>query len=140
MYSSQSDLEKRIDPQLLCALTDDDADGLADEPVIAAAIADADGLIDTYLRARYTVPFDPVPDTVRSISAAVAIYFLLTRRHEIVPVEHLKRHEAAVQLLDHLARGAIALGAGQPSASPHLPQSNREPDDRTFDADSLESY
>ena len=140
MYCSQSDLEKRIDPQLLRALSDDDADGLADEAVIAAAIADADALIDTYLRARYTVPFDPVPEAVRSISAAMAIYFLLTRRREIVPAEHLKRYEAAVQLLDHLARGQIALGAGQPSASPHLPQSTREADERTFDAESLGNF
>jgi phage gp36-like protein len=140
MYCSQSDLEKRIDPQLLRALSDDDADGLADEAVIAAAIADADALIDTYLRARYTVPFDPVPEAVRSISAAMAIYFLLTRRREIVPAEHLKRYEAAVQLLDHLARGQIALDAGQPSASPHLPQSTREADERTFDAESLGNF
>jgi len=140
MYCSQSDLEKRIDPQLLRALSDDDADGLADEAVINAAIADADALIDTYLRARYTVPFDPVPEAVRSISAAVAIYFLLTRRREIVPAEHQKRYESAVRLLDHLARGEIALDAGQASVSPHLPQSTREADERTFDAESLETF
>jgi len=140
MYCTQSDLEKRLDPQVLRALSDDDADGLADAAVIAAAIADADALIDTYLRARYTVPLDPVPEAARSISAAVAIYFLLTRRREIVPAEHLKRYESAVQLLDHLARGAIALGASQPSASPHLPQSTREADDRTFDSESLENF
>jgi len=140
MYCSQSDLEKRIDPQLLRALSDDDADGLADEAVINAAIADADALIDTYLRARYAVPFDPVPEAVRSISAAVAIYFLLTRRREIVPDEHQKRYESAVRLLDRLARGEIALDAGQASASSHLPQSTREADERTFDDDSLESF
>lgn len=140
MYSTQSDLETRIDPQLLRALADDDADGLADTDVVDAAIADADSLIDTYLRARYTVPLSPAPDAVRSISASVAIYFLLTRRREIVPSEHQKRYEAAIRLLDHLARGEIALAAAQSSASPHLPQSNRETDDRTFDDDSLESY
>jgi len=140
MYCTQSDLETRLDPQLLRALTDDDADGLADTVVINAAVADADSVIDTYLRARYTVPFIPVPDAVRSISAAVAIYFLLTRRREIVPAEHLKRYESAIQLLDQLARGEIALDAGQPTTSPHLPQSSREPDERTFDAESLENY
>jgi len=140
MYSSQSDLEKRLDPQLLRALSDDDADGLADTTVINAAVADADALIDTYLRPRYTVPFDPVPEAVRSISAAVAIYFLLTRHREIVPAEHLKRYEAAIQLLDQLARGQIALDAGQPTSSPHLPQSTREADERTFDAESLENF
>jgi len=140
MYCTQSDLEKRIDPQLLRALTDDDADGLADTVVIDAAIADADSVIDTYLRARYTTPFIAVPDAIRSISAAVAIYFLLARRREIVPVEHLKRYESAIRLLDQLARGEVALDAGQPTASPHLPQSTREADERTFDAESLGDY
>jgi phage gp36-like protein len=140
MYCSQADLEKRLDPQVLRALTDDDGDGLADTAVIDAAIADADALIDTYLRARYVVPLNPVPDAVRSISAAVAIYFLLTRRHEIVPAEHLKRYESAMQLLDHLSRGEISLNASQPTESPHLPQSSREADERTFDEESLENY
>lgn len=140
MYCSQSDLEDRIDPQLLRALTDDDDDGLADTSLVNAAITDADALIDTYLRARYTVPLSPVPDAVLSISASVAIYFLLMRRREIVPAEHQKRYEAAIELLDQLARGEIALGAAQSSTSSHLPQSSRDTDDRTFDDDSLDSF
>jgi len=140
MYCSQSDLEKRLPPQVVRALTDDDGDGLADTAVIDAAVTDADALIDTYLRARYTVPLNPVPDAVRSISAAVAIYFLFTRHHEVVPTEHQKRYDAAVRLLDQLARGEMALDAGQGDASSHLPQSTREPEDRTFDDDSLGSF
>ena len=140
MYATQTDLEERIDPQLLRALSDDDADGLADPDVVAAAIADADALIDAHLRARYAVPLDSVPDLVKSISATVAVYFLLTRRSEIVPDVHLKRYEAAIQLLDHIARGQLALGAGQPASTPNLPQSNRTADDRTFDDDSLKEF
>ena len=140
MYCTQSDLEKRLDPQLVRALSDDDGDGLADEAVVNAAIADADALVDTYMQARYVVPFDPVPDALRSISAALAIYFLLTRRREIVPAEHQKRYESAVQLLDRLARGEVALGAAQTSSSPHMPHATRPDDDRTFDDESLENY
>lgn len=139
MYCSQTDLEERLDPQVLRALTDDDADGLADTDIVDAAIADAGAMIDTYLRARYTVPLSPVPDLVKSICATSTVYFLLTRRREIVPEEHLKRYEAAIQLLDRLARGELALGAGQAGDSPHLPQSNREVDDRTFD-ENLENF
>ena len=140
MYSTQTDLEERLDPQLLRALSDDDADGLADPGVVAAAIGDADALIDAHLRARYPIPLDPVPDLVKSISATVAVYFLLTRRSEIVPEVHLKRYEAAIQLLDHIARGQLSLGAGQPAAASHRPQSNRTADDRTFDVDSLSEF
>lgn len=140
MYCTKSDLEKRIDPQLLRALADDDGDGLADEEVVNAAIEDAGEIVDVYLRARYSVPLEPVPEAVRSITAAMAIYFLLTRRREIVPEEHQKRYESAVRLLDHLARGEIALDAGQSSASPHLPTSTRQSDERRFDDDSLESF
>ncbi len=140
MYSIQSDLEKRLDPQVLRAITDDDGDGLADEAVVAAAIADADALIESYLRARYAVPFNPVPETVRSISASVAVYFLLTRRSEIVPAEHLRRYEAVVRLLDRLARGEVALDAVQTEASSHLPQSSANGEDRVFDAESLDDF
>jgi len=140
MYSSQTDLEKRLDPQVLRAITDDDGDGLADEAVVTAAIADADAVIDSHLCARFTVPFDPVPDAVRSISAAVAIYYLVTRRNESVAAEHERRYVDALLLLGQLSRGEMALDAGQPSDSPHLPQSTREADERTFDSESLENY
>jgi len=140
MYCMLADLEKRLDPQWLRALSDDDGDGVADEGVIAAVIADADALIDTFLRARFTVPLESVPDIVRTISAAIALYLLLTRRQEIVPPEHLKRYEAALRLLDELARGLLALGAGQASTSPSLPQSSREDEERTFGAESLENF
>jgi len=137
MYCSREDLERRLDPQILRALSDDDGDGLADDAVLEAAIADADALIDTYLRARYGVPFDPVPAIVRSISAAVAIYFLLTRRREIVPAEHQRRYEAAIGLLDRLARGEAALDSAQPTGAAHLARSSSEEEKPTFDDDSL---
>ncbi|MCX8036173.1 MAG: DUF1320 domain-containing protein [Candidatus Sumerlaeia bacterium] len=98
MYCTQADLEQRLDPQVLRALADDDQDGLADTAVIGAAIADAGALIDARLHARYSVPFDPAPEIIRAVAAALAIYLLLTRRHDSAPAEHRRRYETALAL------------------------------------------
>jgi phage gp36-like protein len=121
MYCTVADLQKRLDPQRILTLSDDDANGVPDEDVINAVIADADALIDTYLRVRYTVPLDPTPDLVHAISTSIALYYLLARHNDIVPAEFVKRYDAAVQLLDHIARGLVSIGAAQPSTSPYLP-------------------
>ncbi len=140
MYCSQADLEQRLDPQVLRAVADDDQDGLADAAVLEAAIADAGALIDSRLRARYSVPFDSVPDLVRALAAAIAVYLLLTRRCDSAPAEHRRRYEAALALLEQLARGRLALDAPQGDASTHLPRSSREDDERQFPDDLLGNF
>ncbi|MCX7017107.1 MAG: DUF1320 family protein [Candidatus Sumerlaeota bacterium] len=65
-YATLDDLEKRIAPQTLVELADDDGDGAADAEVVAAALADADAAIDSYLSARYATPLASARPTARA--------------------------------------------------------------------------
>lgn len=49
------------------------------EPLIEAAIADADAEIDGYLAKRYTVPISPAPRVLNKFSKDIAVYNLFSR-------------------------------------------------------------
>ncbi len=137
MYCTVNDIEARIDPRHLAELADDNRDGLADTATIEAAIADADALIDTHLRARYAVPFDPAPDVLRRISCDLALSALFARRREADSPVHRARAQDAVRLLEAIARGEILLAE---SGLKGKPESTALDDDKTFSRDSLDAF
>lgn len=137
MYTSLSQLEKRINPQNILRLADDDIDGVADEQVINQAIADADAVIDAYLRNRYDVPFSTVPDIIESISAVISINNLYARRKELIPDEHKTRFEKAIELLEDIYRGKINIGTDILQSELDSTTLNQ---DKTFSSDSLEDF
>ena len=140
MYSSQAEIADRIDPKHLIELTDDDNDGVADGGVIDAAIADADGLIDTHLRSRYRLPLDTVPALVRKISADLAIAALFARRRESASPTHEARAEAARDLLGSIARGEVLLAEASETPLKGAPDSTSRGADKTFSKDSLDDF
>lgn len=75
-YVTQSELIERFGSDELLQVADRDGDDAVDAVVVDAAIADADAMIDSYCRGRYSVPFDPVPAEVRKVAADIARYNL----------------------------------------------------------------
>jgi len=75
-YITQSELETAYGANEIATLADRDADGLADGDVVTAAIERATGVVDGYLRSRFTLPLTTVPDMVRESALAIARYFL----------------------------------------------------------------
>ena len=75
-YVTQAELEERFGTDELLQIADRDDDESVDNAVVDAAIADADAMIDSYCRARYGVPFDPVPAEIRKVAADIARYNL----------------------------------------------------------------
>lgn len=75
-YVTQAELEERFGTAELLQIADRDDDESVDTAVVDAAIADADAMIDSYCRALYTVPFDPVPAEIRKVAADIARYNL----------------------------------------------------------------
>lgn len=75
-YATLSGIADRLDPATLLQLADVDGDGIADQNVIDAVIADADGLINGLLGNVYMVPIEPVPPVIREHSCTIAIYRL----------------------------------------------------------------
>ena len=109
-YSSQPDLEKRLTAGELVSLADLDEDGAADADVDTQAIADADALIDSYVRVRGAdVPLSPVPASVRNASVTLAHYYLCLGRRS-VPEDVQRARDDAVKWLEALAAGAATLG------------------------------
>ncbi|HNY28938.1 MAG TPA: DUF1320 domain-containing protein [Candidatus Sumerlaeota bacterium] len=140
MYATQTDLLNRLELRHLVELADDDGDGQPDPAVLDACITDADSVINSCLRARYAVPFSPVPPLLRKLSADLAIANLFARRREAASPTHEQRAQAARNLLQALANGEIQLADTGPLASNTLPQSTTLDHSRTFDSETLDPY
>ena len=120
-YCTQTDIEKRIGAADLAALADYDGDGSPDDEVVAAAIHDADSLIDSYLSVRFAVPVSPAPDALRARAVNVAVYFLRLRRDSATQ-DARRQHEEDVAWLREVVQGSVSLGL-EPSAT----ESDRAP-------------
>ena len=103
-YCTLDDIKsKRIPESTLVDLTDDDNAGVVDEAVVAGTIADADELIDGYLRGRYLLPLAPVPGLINSLSADLAVYHLFGRRAEFeIPKSVSEKNANALKVLDKI--------------------------------------
>lgn len=75
-YATEADLVARHGSALLIQLADRDGSGAADPDVIAAALASADALIDSYLSGRYAVPIAAPPPLIRDIAVDLAWHAL----------------------------------------------------------------
>lgn len=108
-YATEEDMRIRFGEETLAQLCPPDlpdpggpeGDGA---PSLAAALADATELIDSYAAARYRVPLEPVPAPVRRWCADIARWFLdLARTDEAIR----KAYEDAIAGLKDMARGVI---------------------------------
>ncbi|WP_425099138.1 gp436 family protein [Tropicibacter sp. S64] len=109
-YSTQADLEKHYGTALLVNLTDrgELASGVIDADVVTQAIADADAMIDGYIKTRYTLPLDGVPDPIGVLSRRIAIYNL----HVFEPSSKIVRdYEGAIATLKDIGKGIVQLDA-----------------------------
>lgn len=111
---------------------------VADETLarIEALLADAAQFIDGYLRARYSLPLDPVPTSLKRVAGDVARYYL----HEDRATDEIqRRYKDAVKLLESIAAGEVTLGAQDPSpATAGAPQVSTP--GRVFTRDSLRDF
>lgn len=107
-------------------------------PSLAAALADATELIDSYAAARYAVPLDPVPAPVRRWCADIARWYLDRARTD----EAIRQaYEDALQGLKDMARGIIVFqAAGVPSRDTAQGQVAMAGPERLFSRDSLKGF
>lgn len=139
-YATQQNLVDRFSEQELIELTDraDPPAGAIDAAAVAKALEDADGEINGYLAAKYTLPLDPVPLVLQRLAADIARYFLYKDRvTEIVE----KRYKDAVRFLKDVASGAVRLGV---DAANEEPAASGGPTysapDRVFTSDTLSDF
>ena len=119
-YVTLAQLIERYGEPALVAVTDvaEFATGVVNEAKVARAIADADAVIDGYLAKRgYALPLQPVHRLVTAWCRAIARYHLHKNRlapDGKDPIERAWRD--ALRLLQQVADGKFALGAGDPVA------------------------
>jgi phage gp36-like protein len=109
-----------------------------DADLFARAIADADALIDGYLKARYALPLSPVPALVTDLSQRIAIY----NAHASSVGDKIKAdHEMALKQLKDIASGLSRLDAAgvEPAASDAAEVLMSEPE-RPLSATSMKGW
>lgn len=82
-------------------------------PIVAEAVADADGEIDGYLSKRYPVPLTVVPKVINKLSKDIALYNLFSRMgidEGERESNYLTRYKAAIRFLEMVARGGVDIG------------------------------
>lgn len=103
-YCTLQELTERYSARMLIDISDR-GDERPDEPdtaLIDRAIADADALIDGYLKVRYALPLSSVPRLVRDLSLRVSIYYA----HGHVAAEKITAdYKEALKTLENIARG-----------------------------------
>lgn len=117
-YSTLTDLKALVPEEILIKLSKDQAGATEiDAGNIAAAIAQADRIIDGYVGVQRQVPLDPVPGLISIISANLAVYNLYRRRNQ-VPEIWESQYKADVAVLVKISTGQISFGGDVVPAAP----------------------
>lgn len=141
-YAVQADLEAAIDQQKLVELTDDEKTGAVNAGRLARALADADAVIDGYLRGRYAVPLATTPPFVRYIAVSLAIYGLFERRSHLFEMpEWLKeRFKNAKENLRAIRDGKLDLGVDPPPPKGGAIVATTSGPERVFTEETLKDF
>ena len=117
-YCAVDDLRGLIEERHLVALSNDQPGAASINQVnIDAAIDQADKVIDGYAGVQRTVPLNPVPGLIRTLSANMAVFFLYRRRGQ-VPEIWEQQYRNDVQVLVKISTGQISFGAAALSEPP----------------------
>jgi phage gp36-like protein len=139
-YSTQAQLETRYGTQLLVEISDRDdiPGGVVDAALIARAIADADALIDGYLKPSYALPLSPVPPLVTDLSLRISIYYAHTN---VVSEKIREDYERALKQLKDISTGILKLdAAGVEPAGGGSNEVLTNEQERTFTAETMTGY
>lgn len=113
-YCELQNLIDRFGEQELIELTDENEVGEIETTQIARAIADVDGLIDSYLSGRYTLPLTEVPLVLTRYACDIVRYDLYDH-----PTDQIsKRFDEAMAFLRDASNGKVSLGINTDGSEP----------------------
>lgn len=145
-YCTIDDIKNIVPEADLVDLTDDSDTGSINENVVNSAIEDADSLINGYLRSRYTLPLDEVPNILKSISVELTRYNLYQRRAGANMPESLEKNYAnRIKILKDIQAGSFSLGVEKPADDIKVSESekfycNKTASDRVFNSTLLDKF
>jgi phage gp36-like protein len=141
MYATQQDLERAKGEAQIVALTDraEPPAGVADTDVIAQALGGASSTIDGYLRGRYSVPLETVPDEIRD--ACIKLTFYSLHVAGVYPEGVKQDYDATMRWLRDVANGTVVLSLdATPAAAKDAELVEYDGPERTFSRDTLRSW
>ena len=155
-YSANADLQARTSDRVLIQLTDDeklavDTGTLATAIIanaaiqvrITAAIADADAMVNTYLRKQYAVPLATTPDTIKRLSVDLAMHQLHGRRGSDFgepPEAIIENRKQAIKVLEGINKGEIDLGVDTLPGKSSSVIAVATGEDRIFTAETMDDF
>jgi phage gp36-like protein len=136
-YSSKADIQKEISDEELIGLTDDEGAGQINDDRITAAIAKADGIIDSYCGQVTDVPFIIIPAIIKQHSITIAIYFLFSRR-SAAPEIRKDNYKDAIAHLKDISTGKATIGTT--TEDDYEDKADISSGDRIFTRDKLKGF
>jgi phage gp36-like protein len=136
-YAAQSDLiPQRITAKEAVQLTDDTNTGQINDAIVANALNEASGTIDSFCRNRYATPLQ-ASEMVTRLCLDIAAWTLFSRRRSAKIAETVDmRYQEAMKMLKAIAAGTAQLDqpTGDPPqtscAGPVIASRRQIPDDR----------
>ena len=123
-YSTIADLTELHGETVLTELTFTKKPGqrptAIDEPVAQRAISSGDGIIDSYLGQRVSLPIPVVPSFINTLSIDLATYYLHKKNGNTGGKDNAnyKLYEDALKHLERFAEGKTSLGLSIPEDDP----------------------
>ena len=146
-YITQADVENVIPEAELIDLTDDGgALGAVNTTVLNAAIANAEGIINGYLRKQHeTIPIASPGDLVKDIDLKFTKYNLYKRRRDTTADaldEGVRTDfEDAMKILKDIAKGMVLIDDSESFANTgQVYQSNKVSTDKVYTSTTLDTF
>jgi len=146
IYTTIADLTKRLDPEILAGLADDentppDLEDAETVAVLNQAINDGANLIDSYLLGRVDLADAQVQASLERMNATLALYFLYRRRYLDDALNPLAAAREAVSAhLAAVARGEEKLADGEDGTPDIVVFSTTEDTERVLDGEALNRF
>jgi len=122
-YLEVQDLVDELGEQTLIELSDDEATGEINATRVTKAVEYAQGVVDSYARARYSLPL-PVTTMVRSLNLDIAVFHLYKSRSPLTEgIYTVKKnaYDEAIKLLKDISTGKAALDIAAAEETTEMP-------------------
>jgi phage gp36-like protein len=111
------------------------------QDIFDTARRSATAQVNGFAMTRYSgkIPFNPVPDAIRTIAAILTAYYLYPRSS--VPKEIADAYKEQISILKMLANGTFKLEQDDtPVTEDSVQFTNKKPEDRAFHLDNMPGY
>lgn len=125
-YITQTDIEKRIAPDVVRQFCDDNKDGISDVGVIQTLITDAEAEVNQILALSFTVPLSgTVPNAIKLATVDIAIKHMYDRRRVDSKTTEAN-YKSALLTLTAIVKGELDVGIASTQESVTFNNENGE--------------